>query len=54
MKKLITGGEGLIGSEFDGGIKISRKDFDSTIESQVEKMFEVYRPDFVIHIPAIS
>ena len=52
MKKLITGGEGLIGSEFDGGIKISRKDFDLTIESQVEKMFEVYRPDFVIHTAA--
>ena len=52
MKKLITGGEGLIGSEFIDGIKISRKDFDLTNIEQVKKMFQEHKPDFVIHTAA--
>ena len=52
MKKLITGGEGLIGSEFIDGIKISRKDFDLTNIEQVKKIFQEHKPDFVIHTAA--
>lgn len=52
MKKLITGGEGLIGSEFTEGIKISRKNFDLTNVDQVQKMFQEHQPDFVIHTAA--
>lgn len=52
MKKLITGGEGLIGSEFTQGIKISRKNFELTNINQVKKMFEEHEPDFVIHTAA--
>lgn len=55
MKLLVTGGSGLIGkylqNELDG-IYISSKDFDLTKEEQVQKMFEKFKPDTVIHLAA--
>lgn len=52
MKKLITGGNGLIGSEFQDGIKILRKDFDLTDPYRVQEMFEIHKPEVVIHTAA--
>ena len=49
MNKLITGGAGLIGSEFESGIKITRNDFDLTNPFEVDRMFKIYNPDYVIH-----
>lgn len=64
MKKtlLITGGTGLVGN----GIKnisnnyehkykfiyISSKDFNLTSFDETNKMFDTYKPDFVIHLAA--
>jgi GDP-L-fucose synthase len=52
MKKLITGGTGLIGSEFETGIKVSSKEFDLRIQSAVDKMFSQHLPEHVIHTAA--
>jgi GDP-L-fucose synthase len=52
MIKLITGGNGLIGSEFKEGIKILRNEFNLIDSVQVKKMYEQYRPDYVIHTAA--
>jgi GDP-L-fucose synthase len=49
MIKLITGGAGLIGSEFKTGIKITRNHFDLTDPLQVDGMFKIHKPDYVIH-----
>jgi len=49
MTKLITGGAGLIGSEFKKGIKITRNTTDLTDPIQVNLMYEINKPDYVIH-----
>lgn len=52
MKKLITGGTGLIGSQFKDGIKVSSKQYNLLDEEQVIKMYEEIKPDAVIHTAA--
>jgi GDP-L-fucose synthase len=52
MNKLITGGTGLIGSEFETGIKVASKDFDLRVQSCADQLFSEYRPDHVIHTAA--
>lgn len=52
MKTIVTGGEGLIGSEFNNTIKISRKDYDLTDNNSVVKLFETFRPEAVVHTAA--
>jgi len=52
MKTLITGGNGLIGSEFEDSIKITRKNYNLINPSEVEKMYIEHSPDFVIHTAA--
>jgi GDP-L-fucose synthase len=52
MKKLITGGTGLIGSEFETGVKISSRDFDLRMQSNVNRMFAENRPEYVVHTAA--
>jgi GDP-L-fucose synthase len=52
MKKLITGGTGLIGSEFNTGIKVSSKDFDLRVQSSVDQMFSQHRPEHLVHTAA--
>ena len=47
MKKLITGGTGLIGSEFETGIKISSREFDLRVQSEVDQMFSQHLPTHV-------
>ena len=50
MKKaLITGGHGLIGSEFKDDIRVGRADFDLTDIDATYSYFESMRPDTVIH-----
>lgn len=49
MKVLITGGEGFIGSNFDFGIKLSRKDCDLMNLENVYGVFSKIKPDAVIH-----
>jgi GDP-L-fucose synthase len=49
MKKLITGGNGLIGCEFNNGLKITRRMVDLIDSVQVDNMFNTYKPDYVIH-----
>lgn len=55
MKILVTGGSGLLGSTFNNHnvVKISSKDFDLKDNKQVEIMFQIVRPDAVIHTAAI-
>lgn len=52
MKKLITGGSGLVGSAFNSGIKINSKQFNLTSEEETKLLFEDVRPDIVIHTAA--
>jgi len=52
MKKLITGGTGLIGSEFETGIKISSREFDLRVQSEVDQMFSQHLPTHVVHTAA--
>lgn len=53
MKKiLITGGNGLVGSEFKKGEKITRSDFDLVNPKEVDRLFDIYTPDYVVHTAA--
>jgi GDP-L-fucose synthase len=52
MKKLITGGFGLIGSEFSEGIKIKREDCNLIIPEEVNNLLLKTEPDYVIHTAA--
>ena len=60
-KILITGGTGLVGNaikkiskDYDNYefIFISSKDYDLTIFENTQKMFEFYKPNYVIHLAA--
>lgn len=52
MKVLITGGTGLIGSEFKSELKVSRKNCDITNYHQLMTIFENHKPEAVIHAAA--
>ena len=52
MKKLITGGNGLVGSSFKSGIKVSSKDFNLLIQGDIDRMIEQYMPDVIVHTAA--
>lgn len=52
MNKLITGGSGLVGSEFKTGYKVSTKDYNLLCEKLVNEMFIMYAPEVVIHTAA--
>jgi GDP-L-fucose synthase len=52
MKKLITGGNGLVGSSFKSGIKVSSKDFNLLIPEDIDRMIEQYMPDVIVHTAA--
>jgi GDP-L-fucose synthase len=49
---MITGGTGLIGSEFSRGVKLSRNDCDLTLSADVNDIFSKHQPDYVIHTAA--
>jgi GDP-L-fucose synthase len=51
-KLLITGGSGLVGSEFSQGVKLSSKDGDLTNFNETQKLFEKYKPNYVVHTAA--
>ena len=48
MKILITGGNGLVGSSINQGIKIG-KEYDLRNQYDVDKMFLTHKPSHVIH-----
>jgi GDP-L-fucose synthase len=50
--KLITGGHGLIGSEFTDGVHIGRADVELTDTDATHKYFESTRPTVVVHTAA--
>jgi GDP-L-fucose synthase len=52
MKKLITGGKGLVGSSFKDGIKVSSEDFNLLIPEDIDRMIEQYMPDVIVHAAA--
>lgn len=56
MKVLVTGGSGQVGKELKKNkpdwIYISSKDFNLTVCSEVESMFEKHKPNVVIHLAA--
>lgn len=52
MKKLITGGGGLIGAEFGSGIRSTRQDCDLLDSQQTLRYFESVSADYVIHTAA--
>ncbi len=52
MKKLITGGSGLIGSEFDHGIKVCSQEYNLINAEDTDRMYSEIKPDYVIHTAA--
>lgn len=52
MKKIITGGSGLIGSSFREGIKVSTKDFNLMSKESTLKWFSIHNPEVVVHTAA--
>lgn len=50
--RLITGGTGMVGSALKGDVKIGRNDFDLCQWAEVQKMFETYKPEELIHTAA--
>src|SRR5258708_1772011 len=53
-KTLITGGNGMVGSYFDFGIKFDHATLDITDPIQVEKIFNEHKPKVVIHLAAAT
>ena len=49
---LVTGGHGLIGSEFTNVEKFTRSEFDLTNPGDVSGLFRKYAPKYVIHTAA--
>ena len=52
MKKLITGGSGLLGSSFKDGIKLSSSDCDLRSPNDTQNLFNNINPEVVIHAAA--
>ena len=52
MKKLITGGNGLVGSSFKEGTKVGSKDFNLLNKEDVDRMIAIHKPDVIIHTAA--
>ncbi len=52
MKKIITGGTGLVGSAFINGTKLSSKHYNLISEVQTRKMFMDHKPEIVVHTAA--
>lgn len=50
--KLVTGGNGFIGSNITGDIKLTRKDCDLTDYESVLESLKKYKPETVIHTAA--
>jgi len=50
--KIITGGSGLIGSEFSEGIKLKSSDYDLRNRSEVIRMIGDFTPTAIIHTAA--
>ena len=48
-KVLITGGYGMVGSAMESQIKLSRETCDLTNPKQTNKLFQLVKPDGVIH-----
>jgi GDP-L-fucose synthase len=49
---LVTGGAGLIGSEFAGARRVTKQQYDLTVSTQVDQMFCDHQPELVIHTAA--
>lgn len=53
-KVIITGGDGIIGSYFDFGQRLSRSDLDITDERKVSAIFKKFQPEAAIHLAAAT
>ena len=53
MKKIITGGNGLVGSAFKEGTKLSSRHYNLISEVQTRQMFMDHKPEVVIHTAAM-
>jgi GDP-L-fucose synthase len=50
--RLITGGTGFIGSNITGNVHLSSRDFNLTRTEEVQKLFNFYKIDEIIHCAA--
>lgn len=53
MKKIITGGTGLVGSAFKDGTKLSSRHYNLISEVQTRQMFMDHKPEVVVHTAAM-
>lgn len=53
MKKIITGGTGLVGSAFKDGTKLSSRHYNLISEVQTRQMFMDHKPEIVVHTAAM-
>lgn len=51
---LITGGNGMVGSLVNFGIRFSHKDLDVCNIKTIEKAFETYKPSVLLHLAALD
>lgn len=51
---IITGGDGMVGSYFNFGIKLDHKTLDVTNSEEVRRAFYKYKPKAVIHLAAAT
>lgn len=56
MRIVVTGGSGLVGKNLKeilpDAIYLSSKDYDLTVETEVDRMYKTLKPDCVIHLAA--
>lgn len=52
MKRLVTGGTGMVGSAINGDLKIGRNDCNLCDWNEVNAFFEKHKPEEVIHCAA--
>lgn len=54
MKKIIvTGGNGMVGSQVKFGIRLSHKQLDILNKKSIEKAVKKYKPDAILHLAAL-
>lgn len=53
-KVIVTGGNGLIGSELDFGIKLSHEELDATKEESIIKACKKYSPSAILALSSVN
>lgn len=53
-KIIITGGDGMVASQADFGVKLTHKELDILKPASIEKAIQKYKPDTILHLAAMT